>query len=372
MLRENKIVFQALPMIQPMGEFFVGVMDYQDLIDISYADIRALRRDLDEFMGIQRVLSDSRVQEISKFVGTVDATFPTSVVLSLPGDCFSYDSQSGEVELSEAEGIPFGKMAKILDGQHRIEGLKGCGREVFQLPVTVLVESDVADQAYIFATVNLAQTKVNRSLVYDLLDYSKSRSPQKTCHEIAVGLDSYEKSPFFEQIKRLGRATPGRSGETLSQAVIVNALLPLISTDAVTDRDRLKRGKSLRRARGKELSKAPLRNHFVDERDGDIAQILLSFFNAVKHKWPVAWASREKGQMLPRTNGFRAFMKFFKDVYLHLVTDLESPPKLSEPDFSKILERIELVDRDFNTERYPPGSAGETALYKDLKDQARV
>lgn len=369
-MASKPVSFLALPMNQPIGEFFVGVIDFQDLVRISYADIRDLRRDLDEFVGIQRVLSEERVKQIRKFVGTSDATFPTSIVLSVPGECFEYIETERRVILRPASGVPEDQIAKILDGQHRIAGLKGSGRDVFEVPVTLIVEADIADQAYIFATVNLAQTKVNRSLVYDLLDYSESRSPQKTAHEIAVGLDKYAKSPFFKIIKRLGRATPGRVNETLSQAVFVNALLPLISSDPVTDRDLLKRGKKLRRATSDELKRTPLRNLFIDGEDGKIAKLILHYFREVQLRWPEAWESRETGQMLPRTNGFRAFMRFFKDVYLNLTKENKDPNGFTPTGVKGVLAEIDLTDKDFNTDNFPPGSAGETKLYKVLTNRS--
>ena len=83
----------------------------------------------------------------------------------------------------------------------------------FEVNVAIFIGVDIADQAAIFSTVNLAQTKVNRSLVYDLFEYSKTRSPEKTCHDVAVLLDRVPESPFFEKIKRLGVATEGRFGE---------------------------------------------------------------------------------------------------------------------------------------------------------------
>src|SRR5579871_3579077 len=306
----------ALPVVQPIGQFYVGVISHTDLIQISFADMRRIERELDRYVGIQRKLLPQRVEEIGAFVNTIDATFPTSIVLSVPGSCAQYLEKTKELVLTEGldeetgKPIPHYELAKILDGQHRIEGLKNLASGVaFQLAVSIFVEADIADQAYVFATVNLSQTKVNRSLVYDLLDYTKARSPQRSCHDIAVALDKFGSSPLHNMIKRLGSATPGRSGETLTQATVVDSLLPYISTDPLGDREKLARGKKVA-IDDTEYQKTPFRPMWVAKRDADIARVLMEYFSAVAERWPQSWKGRERGNILPRTNGFRAFMRF--------------------------------------------------------------
>jgi hypothetical protein len=39
--------------------------------------------------------------------------------------------------------------------------------------------------------------------VYDLTELAKTRSPHKTCHDVAVVLDNESSSPFYQRIKRL-------------------------------------------------------------------------------------------------------------------------------------------------------------------------
>ena len=109
------------------------------------------------------------------------------------------------------------------------------------------MDIDIAEQAFIFSTVNLAQTKVNRSLVYDLYDLAKARSPQKVCHMIAVALDTHENSPFHQRIKRLGVATKGRYRETINQATFVQALMKYTSNTEMKDRDLYMRGANPKR-----------------------------------------------------------------------------------------------------------------------------
>ncbi len=363
---------------QPIGDFYVGVIRSKDLIDISSADMRRIEGDLDRYVGIQRKLNADRVKEIGSFVNSIDATFPTSIVLSIPGSCAEYDEKNGVLVLTEGHDeetdkkIPSSEIANILDGQHRIEGLKTFRGESFDLAVSIFVEADIADEAYIFATVNLAQTKVNRSLVYDLLDFAKARSPQKSCHDIAVALDKHKSSPLYEMIKRLGAATPGRTGETLAQATFVGSLIPFISLDPLDDRERLARGKSVK-CSDEDYDKTPFRALWVDGRDTDITRVLIEYFSAVSEKWPKAWRSRDRGDILPRTNGFRALMRFLKNAYLYFRPQYDPQDFLvMRSTYRELLDRIELTDGDFTTKDFQPGSSGEKKLYDAFRSQTGI
>lgn len=254
-----------------------------------------------------------------------------------------------------------------MDGQHRIAGLEGFEGEDFELSVTIFVSVDIAVQANIFSIVNLAQTKVNPSLAYDLFSLAKARSPQKTCHNISVALDQDQTSPFYQRIKRLGVATEGRFGETLTQATVVRCLLRYISADPMLDRDEILRGKKLRRADADECQEVIFRNMFIEKKDLEIAHIVWNLFESVRRKWPVAWENTGRGIMLNKTNGFRAFMRFLRPAYLNFTL---TGGMVGVEDFSAILERLELSDQDFNIERYRPGSSGESELYRELLRQS--
>ncbi len=146
-----------------------------------------------------------------------------------------------------------------------------------------------------FSTVNLAQTRVSPSLAYDLFSFAKSRSPQKTCHNIAVALDQHEKSPFYQRIKRLGVATDGRFNETLTQSTFVRALMPYVSAEPMLDRDALLRGKTLLAASKSELERLIFRNMFLEEKD-EIMDVVWNYFSAVRERWSDAWTRVERGE----------------------------------------------------------------------------
>lgn len=364
MTTNEYIRFKCIEVSQPVGTFYIGSIDSQDLVKIAYADIlRIEQRDVEKYLGVERPLSDDRVKEISNYVNTIDATFPTSIILAISSEeIVEYDKGKGIMKIKREENV-----AKIIDGQHRIAGLKAYSGNKFVLNVTIFVDIDLEDQGMVFATINLAQTKVSKSIAYALYEYARSRSPYKTCHNIAKLLNSKEGSPFKDKIKILGRATPGKYGETLTQAAFVDRLLPLISKDPMLDRDILKRGKKLDRVSINEERANIFINMFREERDAEIARIIWNYFSAVEYKWEKAWKEARSGNILNRTAGFTALMNFLPRTYL-------SFGKLGEiisiEDFASVFVKMTLRGDDFNPERYVPGAKGERKLFLDLCKQS--
>ncbi len=358
---DKHVQFRCLEVRQPIGSFYIGVIKSSDLVRISYADIRRLDRELDDYLGIQRTLSPKRVEELERYVNTIDATFPTSIILAISSSDAEYDQKSGILTVRDDDEV-----AKIIDGQHRIKGLSAYDGEQFDINLTIFVDMDIEDQAMVFATINLAQTKVNKSLVYDLYEYTKTRSPQKTAHNIARLLNSRDGSPFFQRIKILGTATKGLL-QTITQATFVESLLKMISgTDknAFDDRERLKRHQPLERTKRSEAKTLIFRNMFIDQKDAEIAHVVWDYFDAVKKRWPQAWSGIETvGNILPRTNGFKAFMRFLPEAY----TKIGAHEKPSSTDaFYNLFTQFRLRDGDFNVDNFKPGAQGENDLFKAL------
>ena len=372
--RGRSLSIPVLKVRQPIGDFYIGVMKHSDICDISYVDRRSIGEGKDEYMGIQRELSRTRVKEIGGYVNTMDATFPTGIVVAVDERCVKYSESTQQMILSEyiendEERIPYESMAKVIDGQHRIAGLHEFQGKDFEVNLTVFVGLDNSDQANIFSTVNLTQTKVNKSLTYDLFALAKSRSPQKTCHNIAVAVNNNEKSPFYHRIKRLGVATGGKGRQTLTQATFVEALLRHLSGDPVKDRDLLKRGKRLEMPADTEARTRIFRRRFIAEGDLEIAEIIWNYFEAVQMKWPQAWAAEEGGWMLNRTNGFRALMRLLPAAYDSVVKGDEV---VDTAKFYTVFKNIKLENEEFNTSNFPPGTAGESKLYRLLSDEAKL
>ncbi|MGE4167481.1 MAG: DGQHR domain-containing protein, partial [Xanthobacteraceae bacterium] len=352
----------------------------KQLFEIAYFDIRHIFHQdgdgIDSYLGIQRVLSKKRVAEIHEYAVGKDATFPTAIVLAVPEQCAELtptpDDQDRFFNLKlknhpNAENpqdvILYRQIARVIDGQHRIAGLENYYGPTFELNVSIFIGADISDQASIFATVNLAQTKVNKSLVYDLYELSKTRSPEKTCHQVAVALDRTEGSPFHKKIKRLGTATKGRIGETLSQATVVNGILQYISRDRIQllqDREIGKRGAKWPRVDAETAKRLILRPFFVEERDTDIANLIWNYFAAVSERWPMAWNSGGEGLILNKTNGYNALMRFFRIAYLNFA---DPGQMVDKEKFGELFSRVTMDDNGFDRTQFLPGSTGATELY---------
>ena len=391
-MEDNELFLKVLRVRQPIGDFYISSISAKDLVDISYADVRRLaseQRDIEMYLGIQRPVNTARIKKIKKYIEGRDATFPTAVIIAVDEKCAEYNEDECTLRLSpyvpdndsDDDPVPYNKIAKVLDGQHRIAGFMDendnwCfeyeDRE-FDINLSIFIGADISEQANIFATVNLAQTKVNKSLVYDLTELAKTPSPHKTCHKVAVALDGHPRSPLYERIKRLGVATPGRKHEPLTQASFVEALVKLISLDPVYDRNILLEGRKIPKATEDDLQKCPFRNLFLEGKDIDISEIIYNYFCAIREKWPVAWDEvGRRGNLLPRSNAFKAFMKFLKDeVYLDIVKgEIGRIPSVDE--FRPYFDGVKLTDQDFTTRNFAPGSGGQSMFLKILRNEVSL
>jgi len=347
--------------VQPIGEFFVGVIQADVLRQIAFADIRRLEREskeLEKYSGIQRPLSPQRVKEISNYVKEVDATFPNSLILAISSN--DIVAQSGhKLVLNVREDV-----AKIIDGQHRLAGLQSL-ISPFDLPVSIFVDLDIEDQASIFSTINSTQTKVTKSLVYDLFELSSRRSPQKTCHDIAKSVNRDPASALYERIKMLGR-NPELDGTILykaplTQAAFIEGLLPLIIDRKETNQ--ALRGQELAPLSEEEQRHLVFRKYYIADEDWVILRILSNYFTAVRQVFSAEW--KDKDNLISRAIGYGALMLLLAD----LVQVGERNADLQQSFFEALLSRASgKINFSFApVGKYGASGQGKNDLYNDLK-----
>ena len=295
----NKI--NVIEITQPIGTFYVGKIASKDLLKVT-----TVNRRMDVSDGIQRDLSKIRVKEIAAYCEDPDATFPTPIILSVN------TSESEKITVDECNNFHFEfdgekRFAEILDGQHRVDGIRENPKADFELLVVIMFDLTQEEKAYIFSTINSNQAKVDKSLIYDLFELNETRSPYKTCHDLARILNSNPQSPFFNRLKMLGKKTS--ENESLSQGTFVTYLLPLISRNPKDDTIKLKKGWQL-----KEDSYIPFRNMFIEDRDELILKVLINYFDAVKSVFRDEW-NNPNNYILSKTTGFGALIKALKTFY---------------------------------------------------------
>ncbi|MFY0644232.1 MAG: DGQHR domain-containing protein [Bacteroidia bacterium] len=363
------IQLPCLVATQPIGDMYVAVINSDELEFIASADVRRLKskREVEEYTGIQRELSSRREKEIGKYVNLVDATFPNSIILTISSDHASYDKSKNELTILYKDDV-----AKILDGQHRVAGLTHFSKRgsAFQCIVTIYLDMELEDQGIVFATINTEQKPVSRSLASDLYSFAKSRSPQKTCHTIARVLDREAKSPFYEKIKILGTANDADK-ETITQSTFTKGIMQYISKDPHADRNTYKQNRLFSRANKpdyalkKDENRLILRKLFIDdESDEKITQLIVNYFLAVQKKWPNSWNTVVNDNILNKSTGYIALMKFFRIVCLNIQTDEDDV--IEQDRFDEIFTKINIPDMSFTNRNYIPGGKGQSVLFKEI------
>ena len=355
------IQIPCLKATQPLGTFYVGIADSKDMVRITWTDIRRIaseRREVETYLGIERPLSSERVIELKEYVYSQDATFPSTIIVAVASQNTQYDENTATLSLRDGPDV-----AQVLDGQHRLAGVDQFDGH-FDLLVTVFVDIDIENQALLFATINLEQTKVNRSLAYDLYDYATTRSPFKTAHDIVRLLNDLAESPFKDKIKVLGVA--GDPDETISQAMFVNALMPMIARDPKRDRNILKRGGKLDPPNPADDQRFIFRRMFIDEDDDEIADVIWNYFDAVAGRWKTYWTQSRPGFVLNRSTGFNALMQFLPFAYRNKMTTARVP---SKGDFAEIFARVKIEGQEITPQKFRPGSGGQRDLRELLKKE---
>lgn len=314
---------------QPVGRFYVTTINAKDLIPLCQSN----KRDPYNSTGIQRKLDVDRVRDIEKYCKRGNAMFPTPIILSAKSDYFKFyigqssidpseknveykDISSGSFEIDNEKLIEEKGFFSIVDGQHRLAGIDASNKaEDFDLLVMFVFDTQAFQDAEIFSVINRNQKQVSKSLVYDLYGLTDEITVEKFAHEIVKSLNKIELSYLKGRIKMLGYKVDGFKNDNrkqyVSQAAIVDELLPMISKDINLDNECVKKGQAIDKPYGN--GKQPLRKYFYDDDLVGIQVRLIGFFNA--------WIDKIGGKfkeedIIFKTVGFIASLEIFKNIDL--------------------------------------------------------
>ncbi|EHU9154258.1 DGQHR domain-containing protein, partial [Escherichia coli] len=285
---------------QPFGDFYIASIPAKLLIQVCYSFAAQYGNEV--LTGVQRGINENRVKAIAHFCSTNDAMFPTSVILSANLDANGETvSKPWYIDTDSNLVIPSSEInASIVDGQHRIEGLKkaiesGELAADFDLVCAIYFELPAPKQAEVFATINFNQQKVDKSLAYQLFGYdldsvdSEFWSPDTLAIYLTRLLDKEDNSPLKGRIdfgmKKLDLSHQNKNffdnDWYISTSTIVQGITSLISTNASKDRYYLHKRRLFKKDRSilKDIpSKAPLRDDYINNKDGQLYDLISDYF----------------------------------------------------------------------------------------------
>ena len=308
------LCFPAIRVEQPLGEFYAVAIPAKHLLEICYTDrLRAITEgDAYRLEGSQRVINNTRLKEIGRYISTNEAAFPNSIILAANYSAstgLSVDDETLKWRVephSENNGcleliIPRAeRLAPIIDGQHRLFGFTHAIKKRLNMPVLCSVFLDLPRpyQAYLFATVNSTQKAVDRSQTYELFGYNISEeppefwSPEKLAVFLARKMNTDASSPLCGRILvaaendfAISRAQARAENRWMvSTATVVDGITRLISNAPKADADALRTGLNQKRSKLIKVRRGrqpPLRALYIDTRDKVILEAVSNFFHAL-------------------------------------------------------------------------------------------
>lgn len=336
----------VLKVVQPLGECFAAVLPAELLLRVTYSDPLRILGFLEsgdyELKGHQRKLVKERLKAIGRFIDTVEAAFPNSIILAAnyneDGELVEDEAVRWSVVLNQENDavgtliIPTAaKLAAIVDGQHRLYGFKEASLgERLAMPLLTAIYLDLPNpfQAYLFATINANQKPVDKSQTYELYGFNleeeppEAWSPEKTAVFLCRKLNTDSASPLKDHIIVAAQsdaavevaANAQKKGWAVSTATVVEGLLRLFSGNPKRDRDLMHR-KEAGKGRERKLlateaaqDKTPLRGWYLESNDLLLFTLTKNYFNAVSD---ILWQTDQRSY-IRKTVGIQALFDILR------------------------------------------------------------
>lgn len=380
----------AIRISQPLGSFYVTRLKAELLLKVSFSDpLRLFDLGPGEhpysLRGAQRQERENRLVEIGRYIDTVEAAFPNSIILAVNHDedgrlIDESDPRRWRLEPNDGSEcvrliVPTpAKVASIVDGQHRLHGFEYASKSRLTTELLCAVYFDLPNpyQAYLFATINFNQKKVDRSLAYELFGFDleseppSSWSPEKTAVFLSRRLNTEVQSPLHNHItvaplyEETILEAPANGSWQVSMATVVDGSLRLFSANPKRDRDQMHR-KSVESGRDRAMLEedgTPLRSLYLNTNDKAIYTAIQNFFVSV-NEW--LWAQATPKSYIKKTAGLQALF----EVLVDLLKNFEKDRDISVQFFSNYLSKASHVD--FGADFFQSSGKGKTRIKNALE-----
>lgn len=276
------LIQQSIEMDMEGTKIYTFPMKVRDLVKISYVAVRG--RDNEEG-AVQRVLNKKRISSIKQYV--LDGNmFINTFVINWNDTNYIPKTYNGKIEIPLVDSV-----AQLIDGQHRLEGIKEAIKidesiNEKMLLVSMVIGLGTKEAAKIFININSEQKPVPKSLIFDLYgvteddkNFAITRSD-----DIAKELNDNVDSPYYNLIKYPGN--PRGKGK-IDLSTVVSVLKKYVDVD------------------GK----------FAENNIRDLnfqSQIIINYFGALRYHWEQEdiWGNTSQNVFF-KASGFVAALEFF-------------------------------------------------------------
>ena len=294
-MKVNKLEERFVKMSVGTIDIYTFPMTVNDLAKISYVAVRG--RDKEEG-AVQRVLNKKRISSIKQYV--LDGNmFVNSFVINWNDENYVPEIIDDQIIIPLVDSV-----AQLIDGQHRLEGLKEAVKvdesiNNKTLLVSMVIGLKTKEAAKIFININSEQKPVPKSLIFDLYGVAEDDKNFAITRsgDIAKELNENVDSPFYNLIKYPGN--PRGKGK-IDLSTVVSVLKKYVDVD------------------GK----------FVENNIRDLnlqSQFIINYFSSIKYHWEKEdmWGNASQNVFF-KASGFIAAVEFFFEYVFPKCVDKKS------------------------------------------------
>jgi DNA phosphorothioation-associated DGQHR protein 1 len=343
----NFLELNSIRISQPLSDFYIIKVKARDLLQMTFPEELTYIDKSGRLKGSQRKLDEKRLKVIARYIDSVEMAFPNSIVLAanytIKGEVLDTESPDRWkiVDLKNDNYkiiIPTSKpLAAIIDGQHRLLSFKYVSnqeRKDLELVCSIFFDLPNSYQAFLFATINGNQKKVDKSLALEQFGFNVEDEPQSswTPEKLAVyfsrKLNADSNSPFYKHVKVAPKddnfllKNPDPNEWLISTATIVDGILSLISSQP--KRDRVEMGQAhIFGSRSRKMVKniednSPLRETYLQNEDDKIYKIISKYFSSVRR---ILWSNVLENSYIIKTVGVQALFDLLKKILQNISYD---------------------------------------------------
>lgn len=370
---------KAIKVVQPLGEFYIAKMKARELLKISTSSVARYDKD-GNLKGNQRPLDPKRLKAIANFIMSDEMSFPTSILIAANIDRDGKIiediedrwnvKQTGSTDIYNLI-IPDKVTSLVIDGQHRLNAFNFAEESCkdIELVCSIFIDLPNPYQAYLFATINGNQKRVDKSLALELFGFDVENEPQNTWspEKLAVyitrkfnfskGSPLYQKiklAPLFSELEDL----VNKDKWLLSTAAMVEGIMSLISNNPQKDRDMLAMKKTSiwsdkTRSVLTNNGKPVLRYLYLDSKDDELYSILEKYFCSVK---TILWDDATNDSVILKTIGISVLFDILKNIL-----EVNGVQESYDPYINKI------KDVNYSSHYFALSGGGKTKLRRILK-----